>query len=266
MAINVSETRDKILIAKFCQADPALYAYYLGDLDDFFFDRTRWWVAADSCDDAPSAITLWYQSSDLLVIQGLGHGAAQERTWREVLPLCSGEIHVHYHTDHEPIFAETYGIRPLGKFYKMRLERPFDSSVIFEMSAKAKIARSEDRPQIDSLLERAYPGSYFDHRLLETSKCAVVFVGDTAVSFAACHVCSEEHSVASLGAIVTDPDFRRRGLATATTAKILSILQGKIKDICLNVHSENSAAISIYEKLGFEIHCEYHEAILTRHN
>jgi ribosomal protein S18 acetylase RimI-like enzyme len=263
MSTAVFETRDKNLIAEFCRRDPALYAYYLGDLDDFFFDRTRWWAAADTITDSVSAVALWYESATLLVIQGLGKGDAQEKIWREVLPKAKVEVHVHYNREHENILSEYYNVNPSGTFYKMRLEYPPDDKALELLGKNAEIATSDDLTQITALQNRAYPESYIDHRLLETGKCAIARDEDSAIAFAACHVCSSEHSVASLGAITTDPEFRRRGFATAVTAKILQLLKGQINDICLNVHSDNSAAIGVYKKLGFEIHTEYEEAVLT---
>lgn len=262
MTFDVSETRNKQIIAEFCRRDPTLYAYYLGDLDEFFFDRTRWWVATDSVGGEVAALTLWYQSASLLVIQGLGKGAPQERIWREILPLCPTETHAHYHVEHEKTLAEYNTVNSLGTFYKMRLEKPPADSELLRLSANAQTAVESDLGDIEALQARGYPSSYFDQRLLQTGYCAIARNDQKAIAFAACHVCSNEYNVASLGAITTDPDYRRQGFATAVTAKILRTLQGDISNICLNVHSENTAAIGVYRKLGFEIHCEYQEAIL----
>ena len=36
------EIRDRSVIAEFCRRRPAVHAYELGDLDDFFWPHTRW--------------------------------------------------------------------------------------------------------------------------------------------------------------------------------------------------------------------------------
>src|SRR4249919_265251 len=40
--MTVVELRDRDVIAGFCRRRPAVHAYELGDLDDFFWPHTRW--------------------------------------------------------------------------------------------------------------------------------------------------------------------------------------------------------------------------------
>ena len=40
--MTVVEIRDREVIAEFCRRRPAVHAYELGDLDDFFWPHTRW--------------------------------------------------------------------------------------------------------------------------------------------------------------------------------------------------------------------------------
>ena len=72
------------------------------------------------------------------------------------------------------------------------------------------------------------------------------------MSVAGVHVCSQSYGVAALGNIATHPDFRKRGLGTAVTAKLCSSLLDIVESIGLNVKTDNVAALNCYRKLGFE--------------
>ena len=42
------------------------------------------------------------------------------------------------------------------------------------------------------------------------------------------------------------------------------LLGMKISTVVLNVRESNRAAIRVYEQLGFQTHCRYYEAIVSR--
>lgn len=66
--------------------------------------------------------------------------------------------------------------------------------------------------------------------------------------------------VAAIGNVYTRPDSRGKGYGTAVTASILHALQvANYGTIVLNVSAHNLAAQSIYEKLGFSMHCHFLE-------
>jgi len=73
------------------------------------------------------------------------------------------------------------------------------------------------------------------------------------------HVYSPKYKVAALGNICTHPDFRGKGWGRAVTAKLCKSLLQEIEYIGLNVKANNKTAISLYEKLGFEIVSSYFE-------
>lgn len=261
----VTPTNDKKLLASFFERDPVLYAYQLGDLDPFFFANTNWWSIAAPPAEIQAAILL-YSAFDTPVIQGLTDNDAQGELWRRLLIDLPPNAHAHYRLRHKTILEDRYQIRALGTHYKMRWNSNSATSQAKSIDLTDVVTLSQnDRDQINKLHRRAYPESYFDTRLLETGYCVGAYADDKLVSVAACHVFSKTYGVASLGAITTDHEYRGRGYGSAVTLALVKKLAPDIECICLNVHSDNAAAIKIYERLGFVRCHEYEEGILTAH-
>ena len=123
-----------------------------------------------------------------------------------------------------------------------------------------------DLDEMLRLYEGAYPGNWFDPRMLETGQYFGVRKDDRLVSAAGVHVYSQEYKVASLGNVVTHHDYRSTGLAKSTTARLCQSLTKNVDHIGLNVTSENAAAMSLYEKLGFKIIAPYDECMVAMHH
>ena len=71
--------------------------------------------------------------------------------------------------------------------------------------------------------------------------------------------------VAAIGNIYTRPERRGRGYGKAVTASIVQALRADgYSLIVLNVSERNLVARSIYEKLGFVMHCKFFEGSASR--
>jgi ribosomal-protein-alanine N-acetyltransferase len=81
------------------------------------------------------------------------------------------------------------------------------------------------------------------------------------------HLYSDPESVATIGNIYTHRAYRGRGHAKTVTAAIVeTVLERGIRTVVLNVKSQNTTAIRIYEQLGFRFHCVYWEGFATNLN
>lgn len=236
----IHETRDVAALAACFRRDPVLYAYCLGDLDPFFFPKTRWWVAGDF-----EAALLLYSAFETPVVQGFDDGL-----WDIDLPP---RAHVHCRRRHLEVLARRYRIEPLGTHLKMEFRGPAPD-------AEASPLGPEDLPAIRALHEAAYPGAYLDARTLDLGMARGVFEDGALVAFAGCHVYSREYGVAAIGAVATHPAFRGRGLAGRVTGALVGALG--VPTVTLNVHAGNAAAIRVYERLGFVARHEYEEATI----
>ena len=72
------------------------------------------------------------------------------------------------------------------------------------------------------------------------------------VSAAGVHIVTPQ--IAQLGNIITDEGYRNQGFATACTNALAAHLASEGRIISLFVREDNTAAIRIYEKLGFSKH------------
>jgi ribosomal protein S18 acetylase RimI-like enzyme len=73
------------------------------------------------------------------------------------------------------------------------------------------------------------------------------------VSVAGTHVWSASEGVTAIGNVFTMPDYRGRGYALQCTSAVTGdAVTAGLKTIVLNVRQDNSAAIHVYQKLGYE--------------
>jgi predicted GNAT family acetyltransferase len=127
----------------------------------------------------------------------------------------------------------------------------------------AVLLTAADLAEVTALYRRAYPGTWFQARMLETGRYVGIRRGGRLVCVAGVHVWSPAWRVACLGNVATLPAARGAGLATATCAMLCRILLGDgIDVVSLNVRADNAAAIRTYEKLGFAHAADYVEVPL----
>ncbi len=77
--------------------------------------------------------------------------------------------------------------------------------------------------------------------------------GERIIAAGGTHVLAPAHQIAVLGNILTAPEYRRQGYATAITTTLVSLLiEQHYRSIILNVFEDNNNAIRIYQRLGFQ--------------
>ena len=260
-AVGVVELRDRDAIAAFCRRRPAVHAYALGDLDDFFWPHTRWY--GWERDGVLEQLVLLYDEPHPPVLLALAEEpvstmAALLRAVGRELPA---RVYAHL-TDSllaalEPRFvpeAPPVAHRKLGLVDREKLARSDDGVVPLG---------PENREEVLRFYERAYPGTWFELRMLETRRYVGIREEGRLVCIAGVHVWSPSWRVAALGNVATIPDARGRGLATTACAHLCRmLLDDGIETIALNVRADNMAAIRSYEKLGFAHAADYVEVPL----
>jgi ribosomal protein S18 acetylase RimI-like enzyme len=178
----------------------------------------------------------------------------------EVLQITPREFHAHFHTKYRPVFLEAgYRETPYGTAWKMHLRDKPDGP----LGSDDHIVRldTSHEGQLLTLYRKGYPDNYFDRRMLQSGKYLGYIDSGRIVAVTGVHVDSDKYRIACLGNIVTDPEYRGRGLAAILTARLVRELLGEGKTVCLNVMADNLPAIRCYEKLGFVKVHEYQEAL-----
>lgn len=239
--------------------DPVLFSYHIGDLDDFYFPNCQWMV--DYAERARiEECILVYSGLDVPSVLAFKISDRFDNLLKEALDLFPKRFFCHFHKELRPIFQTLYNETELGTHMKMKLSTLIPKS---DSDLSKKIVRLDQSNKNDlyKLYERAYPGNYFNDRMLESGKYFGFYENDHLLAVAGVHADSMEYKIAVLGNITTDPEHTGKGLATLLTSHLVEELVSENKMVCLNVKVDNEAAIRVYEKLGFKKMLEYEESI-----
>ena len=84
------------------------------------------------------------------------------------------------------------------------------------------------------------------------------------VAAAGTHVIGRGERIAVLGNVLTAAGSRGNGYARATTSAVTEALLDFCDDVVLNVRSDNSVAIRLYQSLGYSVRAEFEERLVVR--
>jgi len=246
---------DKREIESFLRRNVYLHIYGIGDLDDFFWPYTTWYAWKEG--EEIRAIALLYSGRTLPVFVAVSKTSSAQQLIQTILHLLPCRFHTHLSPGVEAALEEKYKMKSHGKHYKMALN---NKSSLYDIDCSQVIQlQNRDLNEILQLYKEGYPGNWFDTRMLETKQYFGIRRENRLVSVAGIHVYSEQYKVAALGNIVTHPDYRGNGLGKSVTARLCQSLTKKVDHIGLNVKSDNEIAISMYERLGFDVIGSYWE-------
>ncbi|MGC9366446.1 MAG: GNAT family N-acetyltransferase [bacterium] len=262
MKPEVIEDRQKIYC--YFSKNTGLFIYSIGDLDDFFWNDCCFYCIKE--DNEIKSIALLYTGLSLPCFLAFYNDSTEKEYVEKLVLKLSGNLPGQFSTHLSPgISTYLTGFNQIirqGRFYKMQLRS--DNNVNkFSVEKVVKLG-PEDINDIKQLYVESYPENWFDRKMLETGQYYGVRQQNKLVSIAGVHVYSPDYGVAALGNITTHPLWRGQGWGTAVTARLCRSLLQSVKVIGLNVKSDNLAAVSCYEKLGFEIIAEFDEFVVKR--
>lgn len=258
------ELRDRDVLARFLRRRPAVHAYELGDLDDFFWPHTRWfgWQPNGRLEQ----VALLYDEPDPPVLLAFAEdtGDGMQDLLRSILGELPARLYVHLSPGLVAVLApELEPSSPPAAHLKLGLVEP-DALDVFDVADCVSLSPA-DRAEVEGFYARSYPGTWFRPRMLETGRYVGIRRNGVLDCVAGVHVWSPTWRVACLGNVATARAARGAGLATAACARLCRILLADgIDVISLNVRADNAAAIRAYEKLGFAHAADYVEAPLAR--
>ncbi|MDB4937610.1 MAG: GCN5-related N-acetyltransferase [Labilithrix sp.] len=257
--------RDRDAIERWLRRDAAVHLYELGDLDDFFWPSTTWYglAPADAEHDRLDAIALLYAATALpvLVVMGRGTDLGAARALLDALtPVLPSRFYTHLVPGASDVLARSFALEPHGTHARMVLGARARIDAV-DTSEAVELGPA-DEEELAALYAHAYPGNWFDARMLETRAYFGVRRDGTLASVAGVHVVSRRHRVAALGNIATAPAHRGRGLARIAIAAACKSL-AHADPIGLNVATDNHAAVALYASLGFAHVTDYEEHLAT---
>ncbi|HOG78692.1 MAG TPA: GNAT family N-acetyltransferase [Anaerolineaceae bacterium] len=254
---------DRAAIAAYLRQDLLVHLYELGDLDDFFWPYTTWYASLNHGDI--ERLALLYTGSELPIL--LATAAADDQPMinllKALLPFLPRQFYAHLPAGMDFGFLRAeYQMESYGVHDKMALQERTGAGSLPHPADKIRQVKIEDLPELIGFYEAAYPGNWFDPRMIETGQYYGLWRSGRLVSVAGVHVYSPAQGVAALGNITTLPELRGSGLGTAVTGALCQALGNQVGTIGLNVRADNTAAIACYQKLGFRRVTQYEEWML----
>lgn len=250
---------DRDVIESVLRRDPDVHLYEIGDLDDFFWPLTTWYGLDDR--GTMRSIALVYAASELPVVIAL---AREGQTWgvtsllERMRPVLPRKFYAHLAVGASRTFAETHHVEHRGLHARMVVR---DWAPLDEIdTSRAVPLGPPDARDLEALYADAYPGNWFDPRVLETGTYFGIRERGILASVSGVHVVSRTHRVAALGNVATRPDARGRGLARIVVAATCQALRPHVDHLGLNVDAANTEGLRLYEGLGFARVATYEEA------
>ena len=238
---------DKNQIRTILGRDPVWCVYALGDLSPRMFPKCQWF--------APD-LTLVLHDYGTTILFAHGTGSI-----REALEHVTWPVHLQVQPD---ALAEVERYATVTNVKHM-----------IRMAWTGGSTRTSDRvtrlgAKDVAALERLYADGestgespdFFYGSMVTDGVFFGVYKGDDLLAAAGTHLVSRDEGAAAIGNVYVRRDRRGRGLGRAVTAAVIHELAG-IATIGLNVRADNTAAIRVYESLGFVKHCDFTEGLAT---
>jgi ribosomal protein S18 acetylase RimI-like enzyme len=245
-------------IESFLRRNVPLHLYELGDLDDFYWPHTTWYAMREG--GKLRALLLLYTGGLLPVVLALCEDevvSLHRELMRSIFHQLPRRFYTHVTPGVEKAFSHGSVLSSMGAHLRMILK---DAVPLGSMDTSSVLPLSiNDVGMLMDFYELCYPGHTFSPGMAQYDSYWGIKKDGKIVSAAGVHVYSQHYGVAALGNIATHPDFRRRGLGTAVTAKLCEVLLKSVRTIGLNVRMDNVPAIDMYKNLGFSIEVKFNQ-------
>lgn len=244
--MTIERIREKERLFGYLSRDRVRAGYFIGALDASYDEYTEWWALTR--DDDVKALMLVYRGLSMPAVFTLG-GADEVA---ELVAGCTQRLprryYAHLLEEHAPAFAQWYRVEDSTRMRRMVLRR--DDFVPAQDTRGVRRLVHSDTAALMGLY-RYYPDHLFEPYQLESGYYFGAESGGQLIAAAGVHVVSAQYDVATIGNVVTHPDFRGHGHATRCTGRLLQELLLQVSLAALNVLEANEAARATFRKLGF---------------
>ncbi len=258
MAYAIVEMVDDDHILRFLERDRLWSAYAICDLEPPHRASARY--LASLIDGHPEAMVLVFAPPSFTALLSFGDQQGVERIVASATNLpASADLVVR--SEHVTAFQRRYTVTDLRAIRRMTIT----PAALQQLPPDPRVERlsGADWPALLRLYDD-WTGRIFGPAMPEGGIYFGVRQGNELVAAANTHAISYTHSIATVGGVFTREDHRGRGLATATTAAVTQALaQAGIRDIVLNVQTDNLPAVAAYRRIGYTPYLDYSHAMVS---
>lgn len=243
-------------VRAFFEHDRILAAYALADLDPENVDRSRWWIARR--DGTIVAAALLVEVLPFRPCFAMGETESLAELFRNGL------------TEARLILATPPNGRPaIEASYRFERIDVMNRMVVTAESFRPRVNQTVARLGPDELddvidLYGSSSRSYFTPARLAREIYFGVYSGRQLVAAAGTHVRSRGANIAAVGNVLTRLTYRNRGMATSVTSAVTAAAFEEHRDVVLNVRQDNTTAVNVYRRLGYEVHAPFIEGPAVR--
>lgn len=250
--INEDATDDEV--AAILLRDPVWNCFALADLEPPFRDYSQFPVARQE-ESSERAVCLLLRHpiiGEVLSPFGNEEGIA---TILQQVPLPARPL-LQVQERHFPLLQHYYRSETNWRsMLRMAIPPASQQSLLRTYTPPQSIKQLSmaDVPALENFY--AQHGNAFSADLFAQAIFFGAYEGEYIIAAGGTHVLSQTYHLAVLGYILTAPQARKQGLATAITAALVTKLNEQgFSTIVLNVFEDNSPAIRVYQRLGFQTH------------
>jgi RimJ/RimL family protein N-acetyltransferase len=240
----------------FLERDRLMAAYALADIDQPEIEGARWWIARRDGDIA--AVVMVVEGLPFRPCFATGASDGLAAIFREAIreprvllatpPRSRGAIEMSYR------FERVDHMRRM--VVNLHRFRPRITQQITRLGA-------DDLDAVIDLYGHA-SRTYFTPERMRREIYFGIFQGEILVSAAGTHVRSTRSGLAAVGNVLTRLAYRGRGMAQSCTSAVTETALELHRDVVLNVREDNSPAISVYQRLGYQTHGQFIEGPAVR--
>jgi ribosomal protein S18 acetylase RimI-like enzyme len=246
-------TTDHGLVRAFLDRDRLFAAYALADLEDRVAARSRWGIARAG--DEVVALVLEYGGPSPQPLFATGRDDGIEAILRDV--ITPSIAYVACLPASIRAVESRYRLEPGPQMVRMWVDREafrpaFDPGV--------ESLEASDAGELNRLYRLGF-GSWLPPQAIAEGVYRGIRVNGRLVAAAGTHVIGREARIAVVGNVLTQPEFRGRGYAQATTAAVTAKLLEFCDHVVLNVRSDNPPALNAYRRLGYAEHVRFEERL-----
>lgn len=239
------------ILAALFESDRATHLYGLADLEEPFWSNSTWYR------DGDAVVGLVSVGEEWTTVYAMSRTAPEatvdllSRVQDSVPPgtWVTGPLGLH------ASMSEIRNCRNIGPHWRMILDdlQALDGSVEVVPLAVDDIEAARDLYASDE------GRAFFLPAMLSENLFVGVWEDGQLVAAAGTHVASRRYGVAAVGAVITRPSHRGRGLGTIAVSSLCGRLVDGYETVGLNVETANEPALRIYDRLGFRRAFQYEE-------